>query len=127
LAWAADCDRLRDVLTDVQGAKLLLLDLRRGADGPAGRGPVPRWERTAAPPIGAIRHVWLTRGPTPEDARLLRGLEVALAQSGLFKEVQARIGRWTEDLRERKKQPVLTWYFPGVLDGLELSRKAMAP
>jgi WD40 repeat protein len=119
--WAVDCEHLREILAEVQGAKLLLLDVCRGAGGPADRVRVPRWAATASPPIGAIRHVWLGKGVAPEDYRLLKALEVTLARAGLFGDVKRQIRQWAQGLD--KEHPVFTWFAPGVLDGLQLGGK----
>src|SRR5262249_51523724 len=84
-----DCDRLRSFLSDVKGAKLVWLDVRRRF---AADGDTVRVGSEAYPHVGFAQYVWL-RPPdrVPEGGTLLGALHEAMEQAGRLKVVLQRI------------------------------------
>jgi hypothetical protein len=81
---ALDCDTMRDLLSEVPGARLLLLDVTDPAQGPD-RG---RPGGNAFPHIGLYRYVWLGNQAVPADAQFLHALELSLARAGPLRDVK---------------------------------------
>src|SRR5205085_531769 len=72
---AVNLGEMRALLADVPGAKLLLVDARRGGNGET--SPVARWDGQS-PQVGVLHYLWLSGGQMPEEARLVKALEETL-------------------------------------------------
>jgi hypothetical protein len=78
-----DCDQVRGTLSDVLGAKLLLLDVQ----GDSGRS------RSVAyfPQVGNLSFLWLGREDDPRRRHLIDDLDRSLAETTLWGAVRQRI------------------------------------
>ncbi len=90
---AVDCDLLREILSDLPGAKLLLVDAR--ASAPAGGSPR---DENPFPHTGFLRYVWLGERDPGEEERLVYALGVCLGRASLLGDVEGLLRRWAGGL-----------------------------
>jgi hypothetical protein len=105
---AISYDEIRATLSEVPGAKILLLDVHP----PAGVA-IPELVNQEYPRIGMFRYIWLGGKNDPEEALFVNALRKALAQSVLLMDVKksldaevARSERSTPNVRLRMVNPL---------------------
>jgi WD40 repeat protein len=88
---AVNIETLRAILSDVPGAKILLLDVRPMA----GVTPAinPSFHR-----VGFFRYVWLGDPDVPPRARLTYALEASLQQAGRLGELARELKTWAKGI-----------------------------
>jgi WD40 repeat protein len=110
---ALDGNRVREILSDVTGAKLLLLDVRpEGKDVVARDRPVPH--------VGYLRYLWLGDRNPREEQRLVYALEVCLGRASLLREVSGLLRGWSNSLGRVAN---LDQKYPTGLQELQLGRQ----
>jgi hypothetical protein len=92
------CDRIREILSDCRGAKLLLLDVR---NKPGKYPDVERPLETTFPHLGLYRYVWLGGDDPPEKARLVHALEQSLSRAPLVKDQIRHLEGWARGLGKK--------------------------
>jgi hypothetical protein len=109
-----DCDHLRARLAEVQGAKLLLLDVLARPDirQPLERGKVPAR-------IGVFHYRWLGDAPPPDQRRLLFALQHSLEGVGLLRDVKKEVLAWALKLGD---QAFIDLFNPPGYNDIRLSR-----
>jgi hypothetical protein len=107
-----DPDQVRRVLSDVLGAKLLLLDVA----GKAGSAPGPTFDR-----VGDLQYIWLGDASAKDRDSLLDHLTKLLAKDGRWRVVRELVRKEAE--RRREKVVVQSPERPPGYDDLFLRRE----
>jgi WD40 repeat protein len=105
--YAIDCDQLRSILSDVKGAKLLLLDVQGDK---AGVGQFAK----RFPRISDLFYIWLGDDQDAPRRFLLNELAEVLKQSPLWGEARDKV------TSARRKEPQVTVQAPNKPEGLNL-------
>ncbi len=113
---AIDCDRLREMLGDMKGAKLLLLDVRAKAGS---RADAAAEEEAESNHLGFYRYVWLGGADAPAKARLVHALQLSLARASLVRDLNPMLDSWAKDFG---KEAMLRFSDPPGLRLLKLGK-----
>jgi WD40 repeat protein len=113
---AIECKKLRKILSEVRGAKVLLLDAQ-GKQGVQSEAVFERGWQASAPHVGTLSYLWLGDQAPPDDERLLAVLKSSLARGGQLKKLQDGIAAQVE---LQKNLAVLLKYVPVELEFLLL-------
>jgi hypothetical protein len=117
---AVSCVRMRNILADVNGAKLLLLDNRRLAQRAMHGPPLPRPVAAGGDHIAVFELAWMEGLAPPAAARLMALLQKSLSRAGRLAQVTTDVGIEVQAQFAGKAQPT----FNGTGGDLLLGRSA---